>query len=157
MLLENTIRGKLNNQQSMNASWLVTTIKAIMKLPIQKSEKPIFLFRITNEAAVRNRKILAVFKVDLDAVIEAQKDSPLNYILEFRNILSLAKLFLHHEDKTNIINIIQKGSCYRLNPIREETRKSDLDTMILRGNHKSSHSSINSAALDKSISKEIDH
>ena len=29
--------------------------------------------------------------------------------------------------------------------------------MILRGNHKSSHSILNSAALDKSISKEIDH
>ena len=29
--------------------------------------------------------------------------------------------------------------------------------MILRGNHKSSHSVINSAALDKSISKKIDH
>ena len=29
--------------------------------------------------------------------------------------------------------------------------------MILRGNHKSSHSELNSAALDKSISKEIDH
>ena len=29
--------------------------------------------------------------------------------------------------------------------------------MILRGNHKSSHSVLNSAALDKSKSKEIDH
>ena len=29
--------------------------------------------------------------------------------------------------------------------------------MILRGNHKSSHSVLNSSALDKAISKEIDH
>ena len=29
--------------------------------------------------------------------------------------------------------------------------------MILRGNHKLSHSVLNSAALDKAISKEIDH
>ena len=29
--------------------------------------------------------------------------------------------------------------------------------MILRGNHKSSHSKLNSAALEKSISKEIDY
>ena len=29
--------------------------------------------------------------------------------------------------------------------------------MILRGNHKSSHSVLNSAALDKAISNEIDH
>ena len=29
--------------------------------------------------------------------------------------------------------------------------------MILRGNHKSSHSVLNSADIDKAISKEIDH
>ena len=85
------------------------------------------------------------------------KDSPVNYGSEFRDITALEKIFLHHEDKTKIINIIQQGSCYHLNPIKEVTRKSDLDAMILRGNHKSSLSVINSAALDKAISKDIDH
>ena len=87
----------------------------------------------------------------------AHKDSPVKYGSELHNIMSLGKLLLYHEDKTNIINIIQKGSHYHLNPIKEETRKSDLDAMIPRGNHKSSHSVLNSAALEKSISKEIDH
>ena len=137
--------------------WLVTTIKAILKTPIQKPEKPIFSFRRTHEAAVRYRKILAAFKGDLGAAIVSQKDSPINYGSEFFDTAALEKLFFYHEDRTNIINIIQQGSHYHINPIEEETRRPDLDEMILRGNHKSSHSEINSAALDKAISKDIDH
>ena len=71
--------------------------------------------------------------------------------------MALAQLFLHHEDKTKIINIIKHRSCCHLNPIEEETRKSDLSAMILRGNHKSSQSVLNAAALNKAISNEIDH
>ena len=56
-----------------------------------------------------------------------------------------------------IINIIQKGSCYNLDPIKQEIRKSDLDAMILRGNNKLSHSELNTDVLDKAIMKDIDH
>ena len=41
------------------------------------------MFRRTNDEAVRNSKILAAFNGDLGAVIMAQKDTPLNYRLEF--------------------------------------------------------------------------
>ena len=66
MLIANTLKGKLKSQQSTNASWLVTTIKATLKIPIQKLEKPIFSFKRTHEAVVRNIKILVVFKGDLE-------------------------------------------------------------------------------------------
>ena len=84
---------------------------------IQKSENPIFSFRRTHESGVRNSKILVEFKVDLSAAVAAQKDRPVNYGLEFCDITSLAKLFFYKEDKTKIINIIQQGSCYHLDPI----------------------------------------
>ena len=106
MLTANTLKGNLNNQQWTNASWIVTTIKATLKTPIKKLEKLIFLFRITHEPEFRNRKILASFNGDLYASIEAHKDSPVNYRLKFCNITALAKLFLHYEDKTKIINKI---------------------------------------------------
>ena len=80
-----------------------------------------------------------------------------NYGSELRDIASLAIFFIYHEDKTKIRNIIQQGSCCHLDPIKEETRNSDLDAMIIRGNHKSSHSVLNSDALYKAISKEIEH
>ena len=41
ILTEKTLKGKLNSQQSKNTSWLVTTIKATLKIPIHKFEKPI--------------------------------------------------------------------------------------------------------------------
>ena len=101
--------------------WIVTTNKAILKTSIHKFEKPIFWFRRTHEAAVRNSKIFAAFKGDLGAAIAAQKYSPVNSGLEFCDISSLEKLFLYHEDKTKIINIIQKGSYYHINPIPTRT------------------------------------
>ena len=56
-------------------------------------------------------------KGDSGAAIVAQKDSPVNYGLQFRNIASLKNLFLHHEDNTKIIIIIQQGYRYHLNQI----------------------------------------
>ena len=69
MLTANTLKGKLNSQQLTNTSWLVTTIKTTLRIQIQKFEKPIFSFKRTHEAAVRNRKIIAALKGDLGAVI----------------------------------------------------------------------------------------
>ena len=96
-------------------------------------------------------------KGDLGAAIVAHKDTPVNYGSEFRDTTALAQLFLHPEDNTKIINIFKHGSRYHLDPIEVETRKSDLSAMILRGNHKSSQSVLNAAALNKAISKESDH
>ena len=90
MLIANTLKIKLNSQQSTNASCPVTTIKATLKIPIQKFENPIFSFKRTHEAAVRNIKILAALKGDLGAAIAAHKDSPVNYGSEFRDTTALA-------------------------------------------------------------------
>ena len=62
ILIANNLKVKLNNQKTTNASWILTTIKAILKTPIQKFEKPILSFRRTHRAAVRNRKIRAAIK-----------------------------------------------------------------------------------------------
>ena len=81
--IANTLKGHLNSQQKRNASWLVTTIKAILNTPIKIFENPIFSFRKTHEAAFRNSKILPAFNGDLGAVIAAPKDTPVNYGSEF--------------------------------------------------------------------------
>ena len=115
------------------------------------------MFGITHEVAVRNIKILAAFKDDLGGSIAVHKDISVNSGSEFRDITTLEKLFPHQVDKAKVINIIHQVSSYHLDPIEEEARKSVLDEMIIRGNHKSSHSVLNSVGLYKSISKEIDH
>ena len=62
--------------------------------------------------------MFASFKDDLDAAVAAHKDSPVKYGSKFCDIVSLAKLFIHHKDKTKIINIIHQGSCYHLDIIK---------------------------------------
>ena len=96
--------------------------QTIPKTPNHKFEKSIFSFSRTYEAAVRNSKTFAAFKGELCIAIAEQKDIPVNYGSEFHDIAYLAKLFFYHEDKTNIINIIQKGYHYHLDPIKDETR-----------------------------------
>ena len=123
MLIANTLKGKSKSQQLTNTLWLVTTIKATLKIPIQKLEKPIFSFKRTHESAVRNSKILAALKGVSGAAIAAQNDIPVTYGSKFRDISPLEKVFFYHEDKNKIINIIQQGSCYHIDQIEEETRK----------------------------------
>ena len=79
ILIANTLKGKLNSQQSTNASWLLTTIRSTLKIPIQKFENPIFSFRRTHEATLRNSKILSAFKCDLGTEVAANKYRPVNY------------------------------------------------------------------------------
>ena len=47
---------------SSHGVWINTINTAILKTPVQKFEKAIFLFRRTHEAAVRENKILAAIK-----------------------------------------------------------------------------------------------
>ena len=106
ILIANTLKVKLGSQQKTNTLWIVTTIKEKLKTPIQKFKNPIFSFRRTHEAAVKNSKILAASKGDLGTAILAQKDSPVKYVLEFSDIAPLENLFFYHEYGTKIINII---------------------------------------------------
>ena len=75
MIIANTLKVKLNNQQKTNTSWLVIKIKVILKTPIQKIKEPNLSFSRTHEEAVRNSKIIAALKGDLVAEIAVQQDS----------------------------------------------------------------------------------
>ena len=75
MLIVNYLKGKLKSKQKINAFWIVTKIQEILKTPIHKSEKPIFLFRKTHEAAFSNSKIRKASKSDLSSKIAVKKNS----------------------------------------------------------------------------------
>ena len=142
------IKIMLYRKQNSNATWPVTTIKRLIIKPANKLGKPVFSFKLTQEAAQNNSQILATFKGNLGAAIEAQKGIPLDYGSEFRDITIIKKLFRYHKDKERIVDIIPKESWYHLSPIEDATSKSDLEAMLLRGNHKSARSALNAAALE---------
>ena len=121
MLIANTLKDKLNSQQTTNASWLLTMIKAILKTSIQKFEKPIYLFRRTCEVAVRNRKILAAIKRWLRRSDCRTKEHPSRLRIGIPQHSVPRKIVFYHENKVKIINIIQQGSRYYLDPIFTST------------------------------------
>ena len=55
------------------------------------------------------------------------------------------------------MDIIQRGSQYHLSPIYEATRKDNLSTVILHGNHKSAKTNLNFTALEKSMGKKVEN
>ena len=65
--------------------------------PIQKLGKPVFLLNRTNNAASRNRNILATLNGNLSAANSALNNSPLNYGSEFRDKEKLERLFYYNE------------------------------------------------------------
>ena len=118
--MENFLKGKLDQTQKSNSIWLVITIKILIIKRVNKLGPPVFSFQQTQEYSRQNSQLLAVFNVNLGAVIEAQNRSPLYYGLEFQYIAGIKKLFRHHEDKEIIVDIIQKGSRYHLSYIMKK-------------------------------------
>ena len=76
--LSKILKVNLNKQKNANTSWLVTTIKELLKTPIQKLDKPILLFKRTNDASSMSSKVLEALNVNLGAAISAQNNSSLN-------------------------------------------------------------------------------
>ena len=104
-----------------------------------------------------NSKILSAFNRNLGDAIKSQKLSPLDYGSGFQYLPGIVELFSRHERENIILDIIQIGSQYHLSPIYEATRKFDLEAMLIRGNHRSSKSTLNAASLEKSMDKEVKH
>ena len=95
---------------------------------------------------MNTKNILAASGRELGNDLEEHKGIPLDYGYDLQQPTTIAKLFSHHEDRDKIMDIIHKGTQYHQLPIEEGTRKSDLATMILHGNQKSSKENFNAAA-----------
>ena len=141
------LQGKIDQTQKSNTTWLVTTIYKLIIEPVKELGLPVFSFKITQEAARQNSKIVSAVNGNLGAAMGAQNVISLEHGSEFRNITGIKNLLGHHEEKDRIVEIIQKYFGYHLSQIEKATRKSNLEDIILRGNHKSVNSALNSADL----------
>ena len=154
--MSKTLKGKIEIQQTLRASCLVTTTKQMIAVLTNKLRTPVFPLKQTQGASLNNRNTLAASNQDLGNAQKSRKVIPLDHGSELRDPTGIAKLFGHHEDKGkngHNSNISQ----YHLSPIEEATRKPDLYVMILKTNHKSSKLKLNSAALEKATGKEVQH
>ena len=106
-----------------------------------------FSFKQQHTDSQHNSITMAAFNGDLWEVTKDQQTRPLEYGSEFRDLSVIVKKFKCHEDKEVIVDTIQKGSQYYPLPTEEATRKSDLEAMLFRGNHKSEKAKPNASLM----------
>ena len=63
--METIIKGKLDQKQNSHASWLVTTIKIIIRKPVKYLRLAVFSFKLTQETLFQNIDIFAAFDGNL--------------------------------------------------------------------------------------------
>jgi hypothetical protein len=115
---------------------MLSIIRSIVSKECFKPMKPEFEFKLTNEAASKNWLVLKKYKLSISQAIEAQNQTPLRYGSEFRDPALLEQLFANHPNWDHLKKILTFGSLWKLEPIDEETRVSDLNDAYEFGNHK---------------------
>ena len=59
------LRGHLDRQQKSNMSWIVTTIKQLIRTTSKEFQSPVFSSKWTQEAEVQNSNIMVDFNRNL--------------------------------------------------------------------------------------------
>ena len=147
---------KRQSQSDVTYFHLPNTIHKIItkchQTPLNRTK---WRFDRTTAAAEANTKLLQSFDYNVHNASQATPNSTLTYGSEFRPTAFLHLLFRHHHHWPLIRNIIENGVTYPVTPIPEETRLSDIDYQLQRGNHKSTSVPENAAALEKAFDKEV--
>jgi len=149
-----TMRESLQISENLKIPFLLHHLATLCDTTERTPTQHSFMFENTRDAAKFNTKLIKHTDYDFEKCIKKQKDSMLTAGSEFRSIAHLQPLLQHHEDWSEIRQIISEGCNYQLQPDTDErTRMSDLKAMIKRGNHKSATTNI--AVLEKAFTKEI--
>jgi hypothetical protein len=115
---------------------LVQTIQAIVDQPLPCPRPTQFAFCLDDKSATHNTNILAKCGYNLEAAIQDDTDSPLQYGSEFRPVSVLAPLLAHHPNWHKILSILVKGSVFHAAALSESERFSALEQALDFGNHK---------------------
>ena len=115
---------------------LLEKVRELVSKPSREMRKPEFEFELTSEAALKNFLVLKKYGLNLEAALEAQKGTPLEYGSEFRTVEELAPIFSKHPYWDKMQSLLTVGSSFPLKPLEEEVRIADLEAALARGNHK---------------------
>jgi hypothetical protein len=116
---------------------LPNLLSAILHLPPRRTHPIAFRFEWSDDAARHNMSILRKFNLDLAAAVAAQPFSTITPGSEFRPASLLAPLLSRHPLWPRFRERITVGAEFPLSPISDADRRTDLHTILARGNHKS--------------------
>ena len=98
--------------------------------------KPVFKFKVSDEAATFNMKLLRDNNFELGRLFNQTK-SVTSYGSEFKSPTKLEPLLQSHPRWTELKRKLIEGAIFPVTTIDEKVRVLDLEAMRLRGNHKS--------------------
>ena len=150
------LRKYLNKLNGKNESWLVSQIREVCESRERERKTHSFCFENSHQAADWNAKVLNSYDNDYTLAIKDHKDTILEPGSEFRKINQIEKIWQYRDNWNAIENTLKNGCIYPLKKTPDEvTRLKDLQAMIDRGNHKSSHVPHLAKCLDENIEKEV--
>ena len=116
---------------------LPALLRALLDSPPRRTHPVAFRFEWSDDAARHNLEVLRSFNLDLAAAIAAQPFSSLTPGSEFRSAALLAPLLSAHPLWPRFFERITVGAEFPLTPISDAERRTDLQAILSRGNHKS--------------------
>ena len=134
-----------NVKSKRKRSWLVKMLTKIMAAKTVKMKQHKCRFEDTPEAAYFNAKWLKYYKWDLTEALSKQSGTIIDPGSEFRSQEILQELWCKDENWLKMRDIISTGLRYPLMEISEKDRKSDLEHMMERGNHRLAQTPIENA------------
>jgi hypothetical protein len=134
---------------------LVQTIRTILATPLPCPQPTQFAFHLDKHSAEHNTNILESHHFNLDAAIQSDIGSPLQYGSEFRPRSILAPLLAHHPNWHKIDSILEQGAIFHATPLTEANRLLALDLALAFGNHKGATK--NSKHLHALLAEDVIH
>jgi hypothetical protein len=156
---QHSTNNQTTTESTQNQSFIHTIYnlcRSISKLKeTTNNNKILFIFETSMDAAVHNANVLESYNFNLDCALQAQKNTILYYGSEFKNTSELEPILSDHPLWKYTKETLENGAKFPLDPIDDESRKSDNNFHLSRGNHKSAldNKSILSELLNEDVSR----
>ncbi len=112
-------------------------------------KSPDLRFKLSQEAAIHNMKLLQQHDTDLQNYLLKNGGTFIGFGSEFRCSTLLEPLLLHHPNWWRLKQLLEQGSNWQLDELSHDDRLAKNDEFISRGNHKSAKT------YDKKLCKTI--
>ena len=115
---------------------------------------PTFKFKVTQDAAEFNFKLLQYHDFQLDKLLNIPTNSVTAYGSEFKNVNQIEGLLGRHHRWLALQTRLQQGAEFPLTDLPEEVKQHDLAAALVRGNHKSADKNL--PFLAKALQAEVE-
>jgi hypothetical protein len=115
---------------------IVELVKSNLRMDSPPPTAPLFIFKLSQEAAHRNYCMLKRFNMSIGKALGAQSNSPLGYGSEFKKAATLQPLLHLHPNWPQFKKLLNEGSDWPLKEIPRSSQTKDAKEALGFENHK---------------------